>query len=82
MSLSTSSEDGVLRLPDVDYLVPWLFVRALIRDVLTAVEAILEVIVDVDDVPQIATPTEFLSPSGIDLARKSLNLDLRLGTPN
>jgi hypothetical protein len=41
MTLSTSSEDGVLHLHDVGYLVPWLFVRALIRDALRAVEAVL-----------------------------------------
>lgn len=80
MSLSTSSEDGVLRLPDVDYLVPWLFVRALFRDVRRAVETVLEVIVAADDAPKVDSPTKFFSSEGMDVTRMSLNLDLRMGS--
>jgi len=80
LSLSTSSEDGVLHLHDVDYPVPWLFVRALFCDVLRAVETVLEVIVAADDSPKVDSPTKFFSSEGMHVTRMSLNLDLRMGS--
>jgi len=78
LSWITQGTDGMLMVENQLYLLPWLFIRAVMRDLLNVVDAVLGAVATADGITLSGNSTEILSSAGQDLAQRMLALDQSL----
>jgi hypothetical protein len=76
LSWVSSGTDGILEVGGQLHLFPWLFIRAMIRDLVVVVDRVLEALMLADGVALTPQPTEWLMPEGQALAQRMLAFDV------